>query len=63
MESAIWLVIYIACGIGLVVGGFWVIGKAALPQWVSWLFGAIVLVAILFALAYLVQGRGPVIFR
>jgi hypothetical protein len=66
MESAIWLVIYIVLGVALVLGGFWVIAKASLPQWVNWLFGGIVLVIILFALVYLAQHQSsypPVIVR
>lgn len=58
MESAVWLIIYIALGIGLVVGGFWVIAKSGFPKWVTWIFGAVVLVVIVFALVYLVQHRG-----
>lgn len=58
MENAIWLIIFVALFIGLVVGGFWVIAKAQLPQLASWIFGGIVLVIIVFALVYLVREHG-----
>lgn len=58
MEQAVSYIIYAALFVALIVGGFWVIGKAGLPRIAAWVFGGIVLVIIVFALMYLARGHG-----
>jgi hypothetical protein len=61
MDLLITLIIYIILFAIVAYAGFWIIGRAAMPQPVLWVFGAFLLIALLVFTAKAIQGGLPVI--